>query len=170
MSSKKLYSCSLSLGPCASAHGCRRVDTGQSARSTSFSLCSCRSSLMIFLFFFAGNFAGNLTGILRDVFRTHKIKAQTFGEYFGAFFVRKFVAQKKYVVPKFALQTTSPRLQTPRVIESPCDCPSSMRALAIQFFSVWESASLVDRDLLCHSLLTPLQWTYVPPCPCRALF
>ena len=50
---------------------------------------------------FVGKFGGNFAGFLR----THKIKAQTFRENFGAFFVRKFVAQNKDFVPKFALQT-----------------------------------------------------------------
>ena len=38
---------------------------------------------------------GDLAGILRDLFfRTHKIeRLKYFGENFGAFFVRKFVAQ-----------------------------------------------------------------------------
>ena len=33
------------------------------------------------------------------IFLTHEIKAQTFRENFGAFFVRKFVPQKKSFVP-----------------------------------------------------------------------
>ena len=37
-------------------------------------------------------------------FRTHKKKAQQFRGNFGAFCVRKFVAQQKYFVPTFALQ------------------------------------------------------------------
>ena len=41
---------------------------------------------------------GNLEGIFRGFFLTHRTKAQNFGENFGAFFVRKFVARKKSFV------------------------------------------------------------------------
>ena len=41
---------------------------------------------------------GHLAGGLRDFCLAHKIKAPKFGEIFGAFFVRKFVAQKKSLV------------------------------------------------------------------------
>ena len=63
-----------------------------------------------FFLFFEGNFVGNLAGILRDFFGPTKGRLKDFGENFGAFFVRKFVAPKTYFVPKFALQTCHPNI------------------------------------------------------------
>ena len=62
-----------------------------------FSLRSCRSSSANF--FDLGE--GNLRKIWREFcgsFRTHKIKAQNFGEHFGAFFMRNVVPLRTYFV------------------------------------------------------------------------
>ena len=47
---------------------------------------------------------GNLAGILRDFFGPTEERLKNIGENFGAFFVRKFVAQKQIFRAKFALQ------------------------------------------------------------------
>ena len=64
-----------------------------------FSLCSCRSSSVIFCFDFSRgnleNLVGNLEGIFRGFFRPTEQRLKNFGEIFGAFFVRKFVARTK---------------------------------------------------------------------------
>ena len=63
----------------------------------SFSLRSCRSSSVIVFFFFAGDLAGNIG---RDFFLTPPPNkgSKLSGKHFRAFFVRNFVAQKKYFV------------------------------------------------------------------------
>ena len=62
------------------------------------SLRSCRSSSVNFFWFFVGKFGkfnGKFGGNFRDFFWPTEQRLKNFGENFGAFFVRKFVARKK---------------------------------------------------------------------------
>ena len=57
-----------------------------------------------FLKYFAGKFGGKFGGNFAGFFLTHRRKAQIFRGHFGAFLVRKLVAQKKSFRAKFTLQ------------------------------------------------------------------
>ena len=73
-----------------------------------FSLRSCRSSSVNFLWFFArkfGKFSGKFGGNFAGFFWPTEQRLKHFGENSGAFFVTKFVARKKNFRAKFTLQT-----------------------------------------------------------------
>ena len=77
------------------------LPTPTSTLQNDFSLRSCRSSSVIFFDFSQGNLenlVGNLEGIFRGFFWPTEQRLKNFGEIFGAFFARKFVARKKSFV------------------------------------------------------------------------
>ena len=83
-----------------------------SACQKCFSLRSCRSSSVNFFWFFAGKFgkfSGKFGGNFPGLFWPTEQRLKNFGEIFGAFFVRKFVARKKIFRAKFTLQTCHPK-------------------------------------------------------------
>ena len=73
-----------------------------------FSLRSCRSSSVIFFWFFAGKFGKfgrNFGGSFAGFFLTHRIKAQKFRGKFRGIFRKKIRSSNKIFRAKFTLQT-----------------------------------------------------------------